>query len=158
MGNMRNIIIIIVLIIILGIAFYFTRQYIETNPGGLFGRFETVTIHDRNISVTLADSDDERIKGLSGRDSLPEDQGMLFMFERPDFYGFWMKEMKFPIDIIFMRDGKVVTIHENVQPPNDAENLYIYKPDEPSNQVLELNAGKAREFGINVGDTLTLPQ
>lgn len=158
MGNMKNIIIIVVLIIVLGVAFYFTRQYIATNPGGLFGRYESVTFNDQTIPVTIADTDDERVKGLSGTNSLQEGQGMLFVFDRPDYYGFWMKDMKFPIDIIFMRDGKVVTIHENVKPPSGPESLYVYKPTEASNQVLELNAGKANAFGIKVGDTLTLPQ
>lgn len=158
MGNMKNIILIVILIIVLGVAFYFTRQYISNNPGGFFGRFEKMTIGDEEISVSLADTDEERVKGLSGKQSLPQNQGMLFLFDRPDYYGFWMKDMNFPIDIIFMNNGKVVTIHPKVSPPERSENLYIYKPDSPSNQVLELSSGRAEELGIKVGDTLTIPQ
>lgn len=154
---MKNIIIIVILIIILGVAFYFTRQYVAQNPEGFFGRSESISIGGENINVLLADTDEERIRGLSGRVSLNQNQGMLFTFDKPDFYGFWMKDMKFPIDIIFLNDGKVVTIFSNVQPAKEGETLFIYKPEAVSNQVLELNANKATSLGIKVGDTIDLP-
>jgi len=156
MGNMKNIIIIVVLVVILGAAFYFTRQYIGSNPGGFFGSSQTATISDETISLTIADTKEEREKGLSGRDSLGENEGMLFTFDNPGFYGFWMRDMSFPIDIIFMNDGTVITMYENVEPPEKGETLVIYKPEEPANQVLELNANRASGLGIQKGDEITL--
>lgn len=154
---MRNIIIIVILVIVLGAAFYFTRQYIQNNPGGLFGGNNSVTINDQRIDLITADTQEEREKGLSGKDSLGENEGMLFQFDRPGYYGFWMQDMKFPIDIIFLKDNKIVTIYENVPAPTDNESLAIYKPEEPADTVLELNANKAKELGLQKGNTLDLP-
>lgn len=151
---MKNIIIIVILVILLGAAFFFTRQYLADNPGGFFGGAQTVTINEEKINITVANTPELREKGLSGRDSLPENEGMFFTFDTPGYYGFWMKDMKFPIDIIFMKDGRVVTIFQNVQPAANGQSLYIYKPEEPINQVLELNANKSEELNIQKGDTI----
>lgn len=154
---MKNIIIIVILVIILGAAFFFTRQYLADNPGGFFGgSSQTATINDQTINLSLANTPELREKGLSGRESLPENDGMLFTFDTPGYYGFWMKEMQFPIDIIFMNDGRVVTIYQNVQPAEEGQSLYIYKPEEPANQVLELNANRSQELNIQKGDTIPL--
>jgi uncharacterized protein len=155
--GMKNIIIIVFIVIILGAAFYFTRQYLQNNPGGIFGRGNSVTINDQRINLTLADTEEKRETGLSGRESLGENEGMLFTFDRPGFYGFWMRDMQFPIDIIFINEDKVITIYEDVPPPSEGEILAIYKPEEPADKVLELNAGKVKELGVKKGDTIDLP-
>lgn len=154
--GMKNIIIIIILVIILGAGFFFTRQYLENNPGGFFGQSNAITINDQKINIILADTEEEREQGLSGRESLDENQGMLFTFDRPGFYGFWMRDMKFPIDIIFLNGEEVVTIYENVPPPSEGQVLTIYKPEEPADRVLELNANKASELELQKGDTISL--
>lgn len=154
---MRNIIIIVILVIVLGAAFYFTRQYIQNNPGGFFGRGNSITINEQKIDLLFAKTQEERETGLSGRESLGENQGMLFTFDRPGFYSFWMQDMKFPIDIIFINGDKVVTIYENVPPPAAGETLTIYKPEEPADKVLELNANKAQELKLQKGATIELP-
>ena len=94
-------------------------------------------------------------KGLSGRNNLPEDQGMLFIFEKKGTYGFWMRDMKFPIDIIFIDDDMVVYIVENASPGAQTPNLTIYIPDVPVNRVLELNAGQVKKLGIKKGIKIT---
>lgn len=154
--GMKNIIIIVVLVIVLGGAFYFTRQYLAENPGGFFGQSNTATINDQTINLLIADTQDKREVGLSERESLEENQGMLFTFDRPGFYGFWMRDMRFPIDIIFLNGEKVVTIYENVPPPSEGQELAIYKPEALSDSVLELNANKAKELGLKKGDTISL--
>lgn len=119
---------------------------------------KTVDLKGHKITLEIADSENEQRKGLSERDSLPKDKGMFFKFSQAATHTFWMKDMRFPIDIIFINGDKIVTIYENVQPETDkAENLSLYTPTEPANKVIELNAGLAKEFGLKTGDTINLP-
>ena len=91
--------------------------------------------------------------GLSETESLPEDNAMFFSFDKPDYYSFWMKNMNFPIDIIFIKDSTIVTIYENVKPPQDPNgNTPIYQPKELSNGVLEINSGLSSKYGFAQGD------
>ena len=95
----------------------------------------------------------EQKRGLSGRESMPTNEGLLFVFPRSDFYGFWMKEMKFPIDIIWIdENSKVVSIARDLKPSSFPE---IFKPSEKSVYVLEVNAGFAAEHNIKIGDYVT---
>ena len=114
-----------------------------------------VQINDKAISLIVARSDKDRMKGLSGRDNLSEDQGMLFMFEKKGQYGFWMRDMKFPLDIIYIDDNTVVYLVENAPAGAQAPNLTIYTPDTDVNRVLELNAGGAKKYGIKKGTKVT---
>ena len=117
----------------------------------------TVTVNGKTINVLLADTQKKQEKGLSGKKSLPENQGMLFVFQEADYPSFWMKEMQFPIDIIFINDTTVTTVYENVAPPADENTqLPLYKPTTPSDKVLELNAGQSQTLGIKPGTTLTI--
>ncbi len=110
----------------------------------------------QKISLDLARTDVERARGLSGRQSIKEDAGMYFIFPREDRYGFWMKDMEFPIDIIWIHQGKVVGVAENVQaqPGATDSELEIYYPPEAVNAVLEMKAGAARRYTIDTGDRI----
>ncbi|MDX1536041.1 MAG: DUF192 domain-containing protein, partial [Candidatus Spechtbacterales bacterium] len=78
---------------------------------------EKLEIADTEITVELAEKPEDKAKGLSGRSSLAEEHGMLFVFNRPGTYSFWMKEMNFPIDIIWIgEDMRVVDITKNAKP------------------------------------------
>lgn len=91
------------------------------------------------IRAEIADTDKKRQQGLSGRKYLAKDQGMLFVFDRPDYYGFWMKEMNFPIDLIWLnQDWKVVGINKDLRP--DSYPQVFYPPSEVL-YVLEINSG-----------------
>ena len=80
---------------------------------------------------------------------------MLFPFEKADYYSFWMKNMKFPIDIIYINKNHIVTIHQNIKPPKTKEeSLPIYKPEDPSDTVLEINAGLSEKYKFKKGDTV----
>jgi len=93
-------------------------------------------------------------KGLSLRESMPEDHGMLFVLDDSQEHAFWMKGMRFPLDIIFMgRDMKIAEILENLQP---CERCPIYVPKEHPAYGLELNAGQARKQSLSVGDTMVI--
>ena len=104
-------------------------------------------------------SDEDRQMGLMFRPSLPLDHGMLFIFEQPDFHAIWMKNCKFPIDIVWLdAQRKVVHVAPKV-PPCEAEPCHVYQPLQRASFVVELNAGQAAKEKAVVGSKLefTLP-
>jgi uncharacterized membrane protein (UPF0127 family) len=108
----------------------------------------SVQIGEQTYRLEIADTDIKREKGLGERDSLCADCGMLFPFERRGVYVFWMKGMRFPIDIIWLLEEKIVFIQHAVQPDfPDTIN-----PSVSADSVLELNAGAGS--GLSVGDTM----
>ncbi|MDJ0272657.1 MAG: DUF192 domain-containing protein [Candidatus Caldarchaeum sp.] len=112
-----------------------------------------VKIREAVFSVEIADDDAERGRGLSGREKLPENRGMLFVFEKPGRYSFWMYEMRFALDIIWIdADGLVVHIEENLQPCTPNQVCQSYTPSSDAKYVLEINAGLVKKHGIVVGD------
>ncbi len=124
-----------------------------------FRRTPTVTTKNMTFKVSLAKTSQEKQIGLSKENSLAQDQGMLFIFEKPDYYSFWMKNMKFPLDILFIRDNTVVTIFTDVQTPLPTdETLPVYTPEEPADKVLEVNAGSIEKYHIKKGDEVTILQ
>ena len=109
-----------------------------------------VKISGQDIKVELALTEVKQTQGLSGRLSLKEDEGMLFVFERPGNYPFWMKDMNFPIDIIWLNDDmRVVYIKKNARPEFFPEN---YGPTENAKYVLEIVSGFADKNNLRVGD------
>lgn len=148
----------LLLIVALGIAFYQNSSknnlFFLTN---LLPKKTTVTIDKQTFSVSVAKSNLDKEKGLSNQSSLPQNQGMLFPFEKEDYYAFWMRNMKFAIDIIFINKNHIVTIYQNVQPPKSAsEGLLIYKTEEPANMVLEINAGLSQKYNFKKGDEVKI--
>ena len=112
----------------------------------------TIAVKNTTIVADLALTPDQQSKGLSGRENLSENQGMLFVMKTPGMYGFWMKEMRFPLDIFWLdRTGKVVYIKENLQPCLSIINCPTYTPDMDSLYVLETVAGFAHKYGIAKG-------
>jgi uncharacterized protein len=148
-----DLIIILVLIVTTG---HLYRTYGEEGARYLFGDpIDTIYINDLSIKVSIADSPEERRQGLSNQKSLPDKEGKLFVFDKSDYYGIWMKDMNFPIDIIWIDDErKIVHIEQNVSP-----NTYptSYHPPIPARFVLEVNAFFASTFKIKVGDQVTIP-
>jgi uncharacterized membrane protein (UPF0127 family) len=111
-----------------------------------------VEIDDRvKFEVFIADEPHEQTRGLSGRDRLEEYQGMLFFMNEIKHHTFWMKDMKFDIDIIWIKDHYVVDVDRNVSSAPHRQ-LDLQTPLEPANIVLEVNAGLAERYGIDVGD------
>ena len=111
------------------------------------------------LQVEVMVKDEDRAMGLMFRPSLPRDRGMLFIFERPDFHGIWMKNCKFPIDIVWLdEERKVLHVAESV-PPCKAEPCPVYNPLRRAAFVVELNAGQARREKALLGSTFafTLP-
>lgn len=121
---------------------------------------KVVSLGDKKINVEIADTETKRQLGLGKRRSLPENQGMLFIFEKKQvFVNFWMKDMQFPIDIIWISNGKVIMIDKNVpiEPGVPDNKLTIYTTTQPIDYVLEVNSGFAQKNNINTGDLVSLP-
>jgi uncharacterized membrane protein (UPF0127 family) len=117
----------------------------------------TVLIDGRvRVDVMVADTEPERMQGLSGHPGLAPDEGMLFVFETPGEYGFWMKDMLFPLDFLWIRDGVIADITVDVPPPVPGERLPSYFPKVPVDQVLELPAGFVLEHRLGVGMPVTV--
>jgi uncharacterized membrane protein (UPF0127 family) len=110
----------------------------------------------KEIVAELARTDEERARGLMFRERLLPDEGMLFIFDQPDFYPFWMKNMSFPIDIIWLSpEAKIVYIASQV-PPCKKEPCPSYQPYSKALYVIEVSAGFARKEKLKVGDRVEI--
>ena len=120
----------------------------------------SLTIGNHKVNIEIAADEESRNLGLGGRHILDPNDGMLFVFDSPSEYSFWMKGMHFDLDFIWIKDGHVVEITSNVPAePNAAESaLKIYKPAVSVNQVLEVNAGWSERNQIKIGDSATVDQ
>ena len=110
------------------------------------------------FEIEVAHTPSDRARGLSNRDSLPQMAGMLFVFESGEASSFWMKEMRFPLDFIWIgRDCRVVDTTVDVPPPapgSPGSPLPTYESDAPAVYTLEVNAGEVRELGVRIGDSV----
>ncbi len=121
-------------------------------------KISQVAVGSSTVSVEVADTEAKRELGLSYRDSLLPGNGMLFVFDLPDKYGFWMKDMSFSIDMIFIdQSGRVVTIAADAKPESYLQNPpEVFYPTAPIKYVLEVPAGFAQQYGIAVGSKVVL--
>jgi uncharacterized protein len=101
------------------------------------------------VNAMIADTDRTREHGLSDRESLATDAGLLFIFPNVSTSGFWMKDMHFALDIVWINEQKqVIGIDANISPDTYPD---VFMPPAPIKYVLELNAGKAADFDIEKG-------
>ncbi len=104
--------------------------------------------------VDIADTSALREQGLSGRSELKENEGMLFVFPEDGVYTFWMKDMSFSIDMIWIsKSGTVVHVENAATPRSYPE---TFGPDVPARYVLEVSAGFSEAHGVSVGDVVGL--
>jgi hypothetical protein len=113
-----------------------------------------VRLAGQEVRIEIADDELSRQRGLSGRSGLTDEQGMLFIMEGSARHSFWMKDMQFAIDIVWIEDGVVVDLTYDVRPQHNIEdeNLLIYRPSSNADLVLELRAGWAQKYGLKTGD------
>jgi len=130
-------------IIIIGglLLFVLTAWYYIRHPIG-----EKAIINGHTIRLELAVTEAEKEKGLGYRDSLAADWGMLFVYDHPERYGFWMKGMRFPLDFIWINGNSIVDLSPNISPPRSLA------PAVPVDKVLEVNAGTIGKLGVKIGD------
>lgn len=147
-------------VLLVGVAisvgvFYF----IEAGQIAHIGTKVQIKIDNQYIVADTARTNAERSQGLGGRTSLGINNGMYFVFPDAESYGFWMKDMNFPIDIVWINGSTVVGYTQNVPAPaagTPDSALQIYYPPVPVDRVLELHAGRAALLHLSVGDAVAV--
>ena len=133
-----------------------TMNGIETANATIVGNTTSIVkIGDTNITALLAKTPEEQSKGLAIKDSLKENEGMLFVFDTAKPYSFWMKDMKFPIDIIWLDPNKkIVHIEHNLDPCAFLLPCPSYTPNSDSMYVLEVVSNFTNKHNIKIGDQI----
>lgn len=116
----------------------------------------SVEIGGKSFSVEIADTQEKQVLGLMFRDTMPADEGMIFIFPNEAPRSFWMKNTRIPLDIMYFdKDLIMVSISANT-PPCRVNRCPSYPSIKPAMYVLELNAGTASELGVGPGDRLLI--
>ncbi len=146
----RRVVYIIVAVVVFAVVFAVPKPAKESLPDTkvvFIGKEKNVSVY-----VEVADEQGELRKGLMYRQSLPENQGMLFVFKRTDVLRFWMKNTLIPLDMIFISpDFRIVNITRNAQPCK-SDPCNIYSSGAPARYVVEVNGGFCDRNGISEGD------
>lgn len=112
----------------------------------------------RTFNLDIAQTEDQRKQGLMDRTVYPSDSAMLFVFDEPRYVNMWMKNTLIPLDMLMIDDNKhIVQIYADV-PPCELENsddCPLYTSSQPISYVVEINAGLSKQFGIDIGDTIS---
>ena len=135
----------LLLFVAVGVAGY---SWTQTQPS-------RILVGNILLVVEIAKTSADQQKGLSGRTSLPSDHGMLFVFDHEDYYGFWMIDMKFPLDIIWFNSTRQAVFIEQNLPPCTPQNCPVFTPNVKAMYVLEVNAGFVLAHQIALGTTFT---
>lgn len=144
------------LIILAAALFLLMASYVYLPKHRYLSPTTDIRVGETELRVEVADTPRERSKGLSGQKSLKNGEGMLFVFDEPLLAGFWMKDMSFAIDIIWIdASGRVIGIDKEISPDSYPETV---SPAEPVKYVLEVPAGFSDMALINVGEILSIGQ
>ena len=144
----------LLIILLVAAGYYLVPKYFPLLFSQPEGNYYAVTISGESFKLEVADTEEKRLKGLSGRNEMASDKGMIFIFDDVASHGIVMRGMRFPLDIIWLRNKKVVDIADNVYPDNGFESK-IYYPVIQADVVIELNAGAAEKLNLKVGDRLS---
>jgi uncharacterized protein len=146
-------------IIIFGIFLAIFAAFVvyQFNGQGQMKPNASVTVNKQTFAVEkITDAKAQEI-GLTKYNSIKPEQGMLFIFDKSGSHPFWMRGMKFPIDMIFINDKTVVATYENLPAAKITDpNIPTYGGDGLSDKVLEINAGLVTKYNIKKGDTITI--
>ena len=116
-------------------------------------KIKSLVVGDKTIAVEVVETLAAKKRGLSGRSALADNQGMLFVYIDPGNYSFWMKDMKFAIDIIWIGDDhRIVDITKELSPDTFPQ---TFQPKAPAKYVLEVNSGWADRNLVKIGDLTT---
>ncbi|MDP3949016.1 MAG: DUF192 domain-containing protein [bacterium] len=157
-----TILVLVAVVIILAIAASYAKPFFVDAGKKILTVYgeQGRTMGNQTFEVGIVDNALTRAQGLSGRPSLGENEGLLFVFSSPGNYGFWMKGMNFPIDIVWIKNDRVIGFSENLQ-PEPSKNIFnfsIYYPPGETDKVLEINAGAVKKYNLQVGDKINLKQ
>lgn len=116
-----------------------------------------ILINGKSFEVEIAKTDAQKEKGLAKYKKISDNFAMEFPFEKIGYYSFWMKDMKFSIDIIYVNKNKIVQIFKNVPyPKSDNLPLVIYKSSVLADTVLEINGGLSQKYDFKKGDNIKI--
>lgn len=116
----------------------------------------SVELKGQRFSIEIADNDASREHGLMDRTEMAKDHGMLFVFDDDAMRGFWMKNTKIPLDMLFFDgDRKLISIQHRV-PPCTSDPCPGYSSGAPARYVLELNGGESEKLGLTPGDPIEI--
>jgi uncharacterized membrane protein (UPF0127 family) len=160
-------IVIIIIVAALSFGIFFEKSAIQTvsqssstQTSSVDGILQTesrrtarIVLSDVTLTVEIAETQPEWTQGLSGRNSMASDQGMLFIFDHEAKWSFWMKDVKFPLDIIWFNSNRQVVYVEHDLSPCSSQNCPVFTPPSNARYVLEVNAGFAATHNISIGDT-----
>lgn len=148
--------VLIVLLIPIGILFWYTTEKNITVRELFLPAVKVVQVGEVPVRVDIAQTDEERARGLSGKENVGSGNGLLFIFPNVGYHGIWMKDMKFPIDVIWIgEDLTVVGVTESIFPETYPK---TFRPPVPVKYLIETEARYTEIFGIKTGDAVTLPQ
>ena len=153
---MRYVLVIGVVLLLVGfagLAYRNAQQSVkkEPEPSSLL---QKITVDGVSVHVTVADTEAVRVRGLSGRALLAENEGMLFIFPADGEWGIWMKDMLITLDILWIAaDGRVIAIKERVSPETFPT---VFTPQERARYVLEVPAGFVKKNTIEIGSSMDI--
>lgn len=158
MRDNQTLIIIVALAIFLALSLFAAFYFALLGAKHRILAKSRIRVGTKEFNIEIAKTMSERVAGLSGRDGLDDGEGTLFLFDKPGNYGFWMKDMKFAIDIVWIKDGRVTGVFENVEPEPGKSmlGLKVYFPPGDADRVLEIKSGGAKAYGIKAGDEVKL--
>lgn len=154
----KFVVVFVVALAVLGALIYFGRN----NKLSILPQKEmaTAVIGGETFNLGVVRQPEAMAQGLSGRDSIGDREGMVFVFDKPGVEAFWMKGMKFPIDIIWIRGSKIVGLDKNLPPPPQgavsSASLPIYPSPDLVDKVIEVKSDMADELKLNTGDTVEI--
>lgn len=151
MKRLHPILIVLAIIIVAGLGYWAYQQFLTPSRTA----DSATLIEAGGMQFEIANTQSKQELGLGGRATIPDNYGMLFVFAKPEKYGFWMKDMVAPIDIIWLdAGGSVILIDHDVSPSTYPS---VFYPPAPVSYVLETRAGYARDKGWSVGTVVPLP-
>lgn len=155
-GTMKWIFFVCGILIVFLLATFFWLKYGRITAPLRVGQIQ---IDNEIVEVEIADTILSRERGLSGRGELKKGHGMLFIFGVAAKHGFWMKDMKIPLDIVWIKGNKIVGVTEQVYPDFEKSfwQLPIYYPPEAVDKVLEVPAGTVALHSWGVGSVVLFP-
>lgn len=138
--------------------FYFAFFATQASTGKVTGdKYVDIASNSTNrVYVELAQSAEQKLRGLMFREYLSADGGMLFVYDREDYYSFWMKNTKIPLDIIYISaDMRIVDIKHDFQPCT-TQDCPAYTPAHAAQYILEVNGGYVEKKNVKIGDEVKL--
>lgn len=146
---------IYILVVILTLSIFFVFYFLAENEPKEMDKYKELELKGKNIFVEIAGNSRDHYLGLSNREKICADCGMLFVFPEKEIRKFVMRNMKFPLDIVFIDDNEIVSIFENLN-PEGAEPINIYSSATPVNNVLEVPAGYCQKNNVKIGDEIKI--